>query len=308
MANKLYEESAIQNIANAIRSVSGSSDTYKVVDMATAIEGISTGLDWSELNYESTPLEVTNGFNYAKDIIDSYTPSSTYANDIKLLFFPNIDISGRFNYQGMFQNSALLHIDPIILGEITPTGTITTNYMFEGTFIEDIEISTVNNANAGLAHTFKSCKRLKSAKINFKPIDIEGLFENCESLTTINTFDTSSITNMRYVFKNCKKLINAPSFDSSSNTLFNEFFNGCSELVNVPIYDTALVTNFSSMFSNCSSLSDTSLDNILVMCINATAYNGNKKLTQLGISNTYDSRIVNLTHYQAFIEAGWVIR
>ena len=43
MANKLYNESDIQAIANAIRSKNGSSDTYTVSDMATAISNIPTG-------------------------------------------------------------------------------------------------------------------------------------------------------------------------------------------------------------------------------------------------------------------------
>lgn len=40
MANKLYEESSIQAIANAIRAKNGSSDTYTVAEMSTAIQNI----------------------------------------------------------------------------------------------------------------------------------------------------------------------------------------------------------------------------------------------------------------------------
>ena len=43
MANKLYEESAIQDIANAIREKNGSSDTYTVADMGGAVRAISAG-------------------------------------------------------------------------------------------------------------------------------------------------------------------------------------------------------------------------------------------------------------------------
>ena len=42
MANKLYEESEIQNIANAIRSKNGLSETYTVSQMASAILNIHT--------------------------------------------------------------------------------------------------------------------------------------------------------------------------------------------------------------------------------------------------------------------------
>ena len=40
--NKLYEETDIQNIANAIREKTKSTDTYKVSEMADAISNIKT--------------------------------------------------------------------------------------------------------------------------------------------------------------------------------------------------------------------------------------------------------------------------
>lgn len=42
MAQKLYEESNIQAIANAIRGKNGSTDTYKTSEMAAAISAIET--------------------------------------------------------------------------------------------------------------------------------------------------------------------------------------------------------------------------------------------------------------------------
>lgn len=43
MAMKLYSDTAIQDIADAIRSKNGSSDTYTVSEMAQAIEDIPSG-------------------------------------------------------------------------------------------------------------------------------------------------------------------------------------------------------------------------------------------------------------------------
>jgi hypothetical protein len=42
MANKLYEETDIQNIANAIREKAGTADTFKVSEMANAVSNIKT--------------------------------------------------------------------------------------------------------------------------------------------------------------------------------------------------------------------------------------------------------------------------
>ena len=41
--NKLYEETDIQNIANAIREKTKSTDTFKVSEMANAVANIQTG-------------------------------------------------------------------------------------------------------------------------------------------------------------------------------------------------------------------------------------------------------------------------
>lgn len=43
MAQKLYEEANIQDIANAIRAKNGTTTTYKTDEMAAAIRGIETG-------------------------------------------------------------------------------------------------------------------------------------------------------------------------------------------------------------------------------------------------------------------------
>lgn len=43
MANKLYEESSVQDIAKAIREKNGSTATYKVSQMGNAIREISVG-------------------------------------------------------------------------------------------------------------------------------------------------------------------------------------------------------------------------------------------------------------------------
>lgn len=48
MANKLYEETAIQDIARAIREKNGGTATYKVAQMGNAIRDISSGIDVSQ--------------------------------------------------------------------------------------------------------------------------------------------------------------------------------------------------------------------------------------------------------------------
>ena len=68
MANKLYEESAIQNIASAIREKNGSTDTYKISEMADTIRAIQS-------DPIIQPLKVTeNGEYLAPNGVDGYSP------------------------------------------------------------------------------------------------------------------------------------------------------------------------------------------------------------------------------------------
>lgn len=53
MAQKLYEETNIQAIADAIREKNGSANTYKTSEMASAIEAIETGTDVSDATISS---------------------------------------------------------------------------------------------------------------------------------------------------------------------------------------------------------------------------------------------------------------
>ena len=47
MAKKLYEESSVQNIANAIRKKNGSTSTYTIGEMSEAISNLTGG--WPDL-------------------------------------------------------------------------------------------------------------------------------------------------------------------------------------------------------------------------------------------------------------------
>lgn len=58
MANKIYDEQSIQNIANAIRSKNGETGKYKVSEMAQKILNIPTG---SEPTYETPSITVSDG-------------------------------------------------------------------------------------------------------------------------------------------------------------------------------------------------------------------------------------------------------
>lgn len=74
MANKLYEETDIQNIANAIREKAGTADTFKVSEMANAISEIKAD------DVNSKVLDIIRTGNFV-DIIN-ITSSFVEAVDI----------------------------------------------------------------------------------------------------------------------------------------------------------------------------------------------------------------------------------
>lgn len=67
MAMKLYSDTDIQNIANAIRAKNGSSDTYKVSQMATAIQNIPSGGGTSP-SYNISAITVSYGDTSQKNV------------------------------------------------------------------------------------------------------------------------------------------------------------------------------------------------------------------------------------------------
>ena len=72
MAQKLYEETNIQAIANAIRAKNGKSTTYKTSEMATAIEDISTTI-------EPVLGNAITFYDYDGTILHSYTLTEAQA-------------------------------------------------------------------------------------------------------------------------------------------------------------------------------------------------------------------------------------
>lgn len=134
---------------------------------------------------------------------------------------------------------------------------------------------------------------------------LDYAFTAYTSLQSVPLLDTSNVTSMLSMFEACSSLETIPLFDTSKVTNFRQFCSDCYGLKNVPILDTSSATNMLYMFRSCDELTNGSLNNIMKMCINATAYTGTKTLQIIGLSSLQATTCQGLSNYADFIEAGW---
>lgn len=134
---------------------------------------------------------------------------------------------------------------------------------------------------------------------------MENTFKDCINLENIPQFNTTNVTYMENMFNNCQKITELPQLDTQNVTSMFSMCRGCISLVTVPVLDTSKVKTMAYMFADCPNLSDDSLNNILQMSINATAYTDDKHLNRTGLSEEQATKCTTLSNYQAFTEAGW---
>lgn len=173
------------------------------------------GLDWSAIGYSEEPQVIQDGYNYAVEIKNNWTPSINlalrYSHDYNLSFMPFVDTSIATTMQGMFSYSYGL-----------------------------ISVPLFNTSNViNMREMFRGCRALKTVPQfdTSKVTTIYGMFNDCISLKTLPLLDTGALntgSSINSVFVNCLNLsdqsldnilqmcINATSLPSSvPKTLFN---------------------------------------------------------------------------------------
>jgi hypothetical protein len=177
------------------------------------------------------------------------------------------------------------------------------------TIVGSVDITNATN----IKFMFKDCTNLTAIPTftgtTSAITDFNQLFYNCSSITSFPVIDTSNATNLPEMFSGCASMVTAPAINTEKGTNFSRMFQDCTALTTVPEYNLSKATNLFYMFGGSYALNDTSLDNILKMCIGATSYTGTKTLYELGFrSDRYAaSRFTNLPNYQDFLNANWVV-
>jgi len=138
---------------------------------------------------------------------------------------------------------------------------------------------------------------------------MNNMFADCQLLTTIPLIDTSNVTTMSSMFQRCYALTEVPLINTGKVTNMQQMFRSCSALTTVPQLDTSAVTGpgMVGMFTSCTALSNTSLNNILAMCINATQITNTNYMTLKSVGLTSGQALIceGLSNWSAFLAAGW---
>ena len=145
--------------------------------------------------------------------------------------------------------------------------------------LKTVELKYINVNNIqNLSYMFYNCKNLQnfirdqfSYKSNsmIKKRTMKGMFENCESLSSLDlqdNFITENVEIMWDMFKGCNSLksLNLSNFDTSKVTDMNSMFEGCYSLVSLNLNDfnTQNVLYMNRMFYNCLNLKSLYFHNI----------------------------------------------
>ena len=118
------------------------------------------------------------------------------------------------------------------------------------------EIDTGESSN--LDSMFRDCSSLTTVPDmdTSQATDMQSMFRGCSSLTTVPVMDTRNVTSMMSMFDGCSSLTTAPAMDTSQVVSMQSMFRGCSSLTTVPDMDTSQVMSMDYMFYGCSSLTD----------------------------------------------------
>lgn len=224
MAKKLYEESSIRAIADAIRSKTGTTNSYKVSEMAAAIATIQG--DGNGGDYDITVTKNNDG-TQSLAITDAN-------NEPTVLISKTITTNGTYNAS---QDNADGYVSVTVnvpTNGFSPTGTIeiTDNGTYDVANYASAEVNIVGSGSGGLwdddtlAKFITRDKTLTTVTIPSGLTNIgDHAFGGMQYMTSINLPDT--ITKIgQYAFQNCNGLI-LTSLPNGITSIGNNAFQYC---------------------------------------------------------------------------------
>lgn len=254
MANKLYEENDIQAIANAIRGKNGSSDTYTVAQMSTAITNIPSGGG-------GIPANTKLAYEYSSvlnTLIPQVAAISSQYTDMANLFInsefsnqnlSNWDTSGVSYFSYMFANCTQMTSIDLSSWKNNVSNILTMNNMFQGcNNLTTVNLSGWKLDNVyGFAGMFQSLTNLSTVNLSnwvlgnreYSHLNFNRMFYGCSGLTSLDLSSWTDV-NDEYVipedvggmFQGCKNLqtldLSSFLFSSSYPTVYSNMFGSSS--------------------------------------------------------------------------------
>lgn len=206
----------LTDVANAIRTKTGTTQPINAQNFSTEILNIQTG----------------GGGNTLKNLLDA-TKSAYY------LFY---------DYKGT-------SVDGLIAYDDTENVTTVASMFDHNTNLINAPLLNTSNATWWVG-AFSYCNSLINLPLYdmSKATDISNLFKNCEKLTQIPLFVTNNVKKMRNTFAFCIELTTIPLLNTEKVLDMSYCFNGCVKLASIPELNVSNVESFTECFSNCTSL------------------------------------------------------
>ena len=128
--------------------------------------------------------------------------------------------------------------------------------------------------------------------------NMENMFYQCKSLTTIPLLNTSNVINMNSMFSYCDELTTIPLLDTSNVDNMSRMFNYCINLTTVPQLNTGKVKDMSNMFYFCQKLTTIPELDASNVVSTASMFNQCKSLTTVPPLNTRNvTNMENMFYY-----------
>lgn len=256
MAKNNNLQDFLTDVANSIRTKTGTTDQINAQDFSSKIESIETGITPSGKKTITSTAE-TDVTNFATaQVVDS----NLVASNIK-------------------KNVSILGITGTLEEGITPTGTldITTNGIVDVTNYKKANVNVPSGGGNTLKNLLDATQRaydlfnyytgtsvdnLIQYNDTENVTNMERMFGNCTNLTTIPLLNTSNVTSMSQMFYGCDNLTTIPQLNTSNVTNMYMMFSGDANLTTIPALDVNNVNDFGYMFRLCSNLKSILMTNI----------------------------------------------
>ncbi len=263
----------LTDVANAIRSKTGKSETIACEDFDTEIESIESG----GANLQTKSITITsNGTT-------SVTPDINYDGLSSVSITTNVPTGGDTPEKGFVVNEWDTNGYPknitLINMEQVPA------YYFYGYNATNgigakLETTNLGAPNKIGTYAFYNCANLKNVVLSnqLSSIDLDaGAFNNCSALQTINLPARITDYNKAGVFQGCTNLILSSMPDTNNITLGNYYFYNCSKITIFEL-PTAIKYIGNSSFENCSNITISKLNDNTTY-VNARAFYNCSKIT-----------------------------